>query len=165
MSRFFNTVERWANLLGTWLIMFLMILVCSDVIYRTISSKSIIGAIELSQMLMAGIAILTLAYTQKERGHVRMELLMSKLKGRTRQIVEFTAILICLAFSILILIMTSILAKDSIAIMEIVEGISGLPLWPWKTIIPIGFSLLCIRLAIQLIKHFHLILHPEQRSN
>jgi len=138
-----------------------MVLVCADVIYRTVFSASIIGAIELSQMVMAGICILTLSYTQNERGHVRMELVMSKLKGRTRQIVEFIAILMCLIFSILLLIMTAILAKNSIAIMEIVEGISGLPLWPWKTLIPIGFFLLCIRLFVQLIKHFQLILQPE----
>ncbi len=145
--------------------MFLMVLVCSDVIYRTISGKSIIGAIELSEMLMIGISILTLSYTQSKRGHVRMELVMSKLKGKTRQIIEFIAVLMCLAFSILVLIMTSLLAKDSIAIMEIVEGISGLPLWPWKTLIPIGILLLCIRLTVQLVRHFQLILHPEQRSD
>lgn len=166
MGRFINTIERWSNLLGTWLIIFLMVLVCADVIYRTLFSASIIGAIELSEMIMIGVCSLTLAFTQNERGHVRMELFIGKLKGRTRQVFEFTAVLLCFLFVILVFIMTVISAKDSIAIMEIVEGISELPLWPWKTLIPIGFFLLCIRLMIQLIKHLKLILiQPEKRRD
>ena len=91
---------------------------------------------------------------------------MGRLKGRTRQIFEFFSILICFFFAILVFIMTFIFAKDSIAIMEIVEGISELPLWPWKIVIPIGFFLLCIRLMIQLIQHFLLIFtQPEKRSD
>lgn len=165
MSKFFTTIERWSNLLGTWLIIFLMVLVCADVIYRTLFNASIIGAIELSEMLMVGICSLTLAFTQNERGHVRMELLMARLKGRTRQLFEFTAILLCFIFAILVFIMTVISAKDSIAIMEIVEGISELPLWPWKILIPIGFFLLCIRLMIQLIRHFQLILTQQEKGS
>jgi len=165
MSRFINEIERWSSLLGTWLIIFLMVLVCADVTYRTIFNASIIGAIELSEMLMIGICSLTLAFTQKERGHVRMDLLMGRLKGRTRQVFELTAVLLCFIFAILVFIMALIFAKDSIAIMEIVEGISEFPLWPWKTLIPIGFFLLCIRLMIQLIQHFQQIIGSTSKKD
>jgi len=152
-----NTIERWANIVGTWLIMVLMVIVCADVIHRGLLGSSIIGAIELSVMLMVGITALTLAFTQHENGHVRMELVIGKLEGRTRQWVEIFAITMCLAFSILIFIMTVKLAIDSVAVMEIIEGISGLPLWPWKILIPVGFLLLIIRLTIQLVQHIKLL--------
>lgn len=158
-----TTIEMWANLVGTWLVFLLMVLVCSDVAFRALSGSSITGAIELGELLMVGITILTVAYTQNERGHVRMDLVVDRWKGKPRQWVEACIVFMCLGFSIVALIMTSKLAGDSIAKWEIVEGVSQLPKWPWKTLIPVGFLLLCVRLITQLIEHVRMAL--AQSSN
>ena len=116
-------------------------------------------------MVMVGITALTLAYTQKERGHVRMGLVIDKLRGKAGYLLESGTILVCLAFSILFLVMTAQSAQESVAIQEIVEGVSGLPIWPWKIIIPIGFLFLSLRLSIQFITYFRLFLGQQRQSD
>jgi TRAP-type mannitol/chloroaromatic compound transport system permease small subunit len=155
--RIIDGVEKWANIIGVALVMALMLVVCADVAYRNIVGKSILGAVELSAMFMAGIVALTLAYTQKAGEHVRLELFVEKLHGRSRHLLEGLIVTVCLVFSVLFFVMTLQSAINSIAIREIVEGASELPLWPWKTIVPVGFFLLCIRLTIQLIQTFRLL--------
>lgn len=61
-GRWINRVEEWSNLVGTWLIVFLMLLICSDVVYRTVIGASIVGAIELTELVMVGICFLPTAY-------------------------------------------------------------------------------------------------------
>jgi C4-dicarboxylate transporter, DctQ subunit len=156
-----DTVERWANLLGVWLIMALMVMVCSDVIYRNVAGKSILGGVELAVMFMAAIVSLTIANTQKVGEHVRLELFIDKIHGRARQILECCITLVCLVFSVIFLIQTTKNAIGSINVMEIIEGASGLPLWPWKSIVPIGFLLLCIRLTLQEIQYLKLLTKSE----
>jgi TRAP-type mannitol/chloroaromatic compound transport system permease small subunit len=148
----FDKVEGWANLTGVWLIMALMVLVCADVVYRNVANRSILGAVELAVMFMAGIVALTLANTQKAGEHVRLELFIDKIHGRPRLILENLIIFFCLIFSVLFLVQTTKNAIGSIAIQEVIEGASGLPLWPWKSIVPIGFFLLCLRLIIQQVR-------------
>jgi TRAP-type mannitol/chloroaromatic compound transport system permease small subunit len=157
-----DAVERWANLLGVWLIMALMVMVCADVLYRNVAGKSILGAVELAAMFMAAIVALTLAYTQKAGEHVRLELFIDKLHGRKRYILENIIIFVCLVFSVLFLVQTTKNAINSIAIQEIIEGASGLPLWPWKSIVPVGFFLLCLRLILQQIQYLRITSNSKE---
>ena len=97
-GRLADETELWANIIGSWLSIFLMLLVSSEVLYRFIIGKSILGAIELSELVMVGICSLTLAYTQKSLGHVRVDFLLIKLSGRILYLIESGALFLSFLF-------------------------------------------------------------------
>lgn len=158
LGRFVDRVERWLYLSGVWLIIFLMLLVVADVAYRTFQQKSIPGEYELAELVMVGIILFTLAYTQNQRGHVRMEIVVIRLRGKTSHFVETAALLIVLAICSLIVYQSALEAKAAIDIRLFTMGVVQWPVWPVKIAVPVGFFLVCLRVGIQIIQQVRSLL-------
>lgn len=157
-SRFIDIIERFSNLIGGWLIVFLMALVAADVAYRYIVNKSIAGAYSLSEIVMVGICFLSMAYTQKEKGHVAVDFVVHRLKGSASQFLEFISSLLSLIISILLFYRSAAEAHLAVKIRLVTSGIIEWPAWPLKIVVAFGFLLLSIRIAIQLNQQIQLII-------
>mgnify|MGYP003681907178 CR=1 FL=1 len=129
-----------------------MLLIGSDVAYRTLTGKSILGAYNLAEIIMVGICVLSLAYTQRQGGHVRMEIVVNKLRGKALQFIEIIASFLCFTICALIFYRSVVDAGVAIDINLITSGIIAWPAWPLKIVFAFGFFLLCIRIGIQLIQ-------------
>lgn len=170
LKKFFSTlekivgsVEKLSNLCGSWLIIFLMGLIVSDVSYRTIARRSILGAYTLAEIIMVGICFFSMAYTQNQRGHVRMDFLVNRLKKKSSDFAELMASVLSLVICVLIFYQSVVEAKVAIDIRLVTSGIMEWPAWPLKIIVAFGFLLLSIRIAIQLTQQIHLIV-PEKKD-
>jgi len=116
------------------------------------------------------IAFMGVAYTQRNGGHIRMDILVSFLKGRSLWAVEFITVLFMLLVMILIIwgswahfarsfdFNAPMWSRDSS--MDI-----ALPLWPAKILAPVAFSLLAIRLMLQLISFGKAFVNNEIRPS
>ena len=108
------------------------------------------------------------AYTQRNGGHIRMDILVSFLRGRSLWAVEFITVLFMLLVMILIIwgswahfgrsfdFNAPMWSRDSS--MDI-----ALPLWPAKLLAPVAFSLLAIRLVLQLLAFARAFINNESR--
>ena len=107
------------------------------------------------EQVMPLIAFMGIAYTQRNGGHIRMDMLVAQLNGRALWLFEWLTSL-CVLVLILLLIWGSWAhfsrsfdfsvpwwSRDSS--MDI-----ALPLWPAKLVVPLAFSVLALRLMIQL---------------
>lgn len=151
-NKCFNYLERLSNLAGTWLIVCLMFLVTSNVFSRYFTGKELLGAYELSTLLLVGIIFFSISYTQNVKKHVTVEVLISRLKNNTLAAFEIFALLISL-FVVSLLFYRSLLETiTAVNINMISAGIIRWPVWPFKIIVSFGFLLFCIRLVIQLVQ-------------
>ena len=148
-------LERKFALLSGLAVFALMILAVVSVGGRNAMNQPISGYVDWIEQAMPLIAFMGIAYTQREGGHIRMDLLVGNLRGRAMWAAEFVT---TLAILILMLLLvwgsfahfqrsfdwgSPLFSRDSS--MDI-----GLPLWPAKLLAPIAFSVLCLRLALQL---------------
>ena len=150
--RLIDKVEWWANIIGTSCVIFIMSMVCADVVFRLLFNKSIFGVIELSELLLVCVAMFTFSYTQKQGGHIRMSLIVSRFRGRLLRLSETTALSIFLFFGLLATYAGIMRAIDAVIIRETMWGLTEFPIWPSKLLIPVGYSLLCVRLGIQVVQ-------------
>ena len=101
-----RVVRRAGNIftgIGGVMFMALMFLGAGDVIGRYLFNKPIMGTMEASEILMAGIVLLSWAYTQRTGGHVRVELFISRYSPRTKAIANFATMFLSLVlFSVII---------------------------------------------------------------
>ena len=81
-DRALGIVENGLNLVAGALIFVLMLLGVAQIVMRTVFSAPIFGYIDIVEVAMVGFAVVSIAYVQRVGGHVRMELLISRLKGR-----------------------------------------------------------------------------------
>ncbi len=136
----------------------LMILAVISVTGRHSINQPLPGYVDWIEQAMPLIAFMGVAYTQRDGGHIRMDILVSFLKGRSLWIVEFITAFLMLAVMLLIIwgswahfgrsfdFNAPLWSRDSS--MDI-----ALPLWPAKLLAPVAFSVLALRLALQLVAY------------
>ena len=110
---------------------------------------------------MVGFAVLAVSFVQRVGGHVRMELLVGRLKGRTLWVAEAVGTTLAL-FIVAVLIPYSYRHferafdfGDSTIDIEIVT-------WPAKLVVPVALTILLGRLALQFAGYVRLVIHPDR---
>ena len=132
----------------------LMMLAVVSVSGRNFFNQPLPGYVDWIQQAMPLIAFMGVAFTQRDGGHIRMDMIVGKLRGRALYVVELITTLAILALMILLVWGTwahfarsfdfaaPLWSRDSS--MDI-----AIPLWPAKLLAPVAFGVLCLRLMLQ----------------
>ena len=159
-DRLLGSVENGLNFAAGALIFALMLLGVVQIVLRTVFSAPIFGYIDIVEVSMVGFAVLSIAFVQRVGGHVRMELLISRLTGRWLWLVEAAGAALA-AFIVAVLIPYSYRHferafdfGDSTIDIEIAT-------WPAKLVVPVALAVLLVRLLVQLAGFARLVARPE----
>jgi TRAP-type C4-dicarboxylate transport system permease small subunit len=137
----------YACIIGMCLLVPLMLLTTGDVIGRKFFAKTIPGAFELSEYILAVFILLGAAYTQQVKGHVGVDFITSKLSPRARTVCQIITTFLSL-FIIAILIWHGWLE----GIRErTVSDMLRIPQYPFRLLVAIGGFLLWLELLIDLV--------------
>ena len=134
----------------------LMILAVISVTGRNFFNEPLRGYVDWIEAAMPLIAIFGISYVQRQGGHIRMDILVGRLRGRPLWLMEFLT-----TFAIFVLMV--LLVWGSWAHFDRSFDFSkpnwsrdssidiGLPIWPAKLVVPVAFSVMALRLALQLV--------------
>ena len=154
-------VENLTNLLAAFAIFALMCLGVAQIVLRTVFNTPLTGYIDLVELSMASMAFLGAAYCQRLGAHIRMELLIGRLKGRALWLAESFGLLVAM-FIIGVLVwfgwdhfVRSYTLGDTTIDAEY-------PVWPSKLLVPIAFAIWWLRLAVQLVGSLRLVIDPTR---
>ncbi|MFC1980941.1 TRAP transporter small permease subunit [Chloroflexota bacterium] len=145
-----NRVETGSNLVAAGLILVLVFLVVSEVVLRFLFNKPLVGALESSELIMVAIVFLSIAYTQAHRAHIVVEVVTSRLQGKTRHILEAFVLVLCLATYTIIFWESGKSAVVAWQVGDVSMGLIAFPTWPSKMLVPVGTFILCLRFAVQI---------------
>ncbi|MCJ8307717.1 MAG: TRAP transporter small permease [Rhizobiaceae bacterium] len=155
LDRSFLKIERIFALMSGFAVFSLMLLAVVSVGGRNALNQPLPGYVDWIEQAMPLIAFMGVAYVMREGGHIRMDIVVGQLKGRTLYAVEFFTTLAVLLLMVLLVWGTwshfersfdfaaPMWSRDSS--MDI-----ALPIWPAKLLAPIAFASLCLRLCLQL---------------
>ena len=160
IDRALGRLENAFNLFAGGLVFALMLLGVAQILLRVAFRAPIVGYRDIVEVSMVGFAVLSIAFVQRVGGHVRMELVLSRLRGRTLWLVEAGGALAA-AFIVAVLIPYSYMHfarafsfGDSTIDIE-------LPTWPAKLVVPVALALLLLRLLVQCAGYMRLARHPH----
>ncbi|MDE0093176.1 MAG: TRAP transporter small permease [Gammaproteobacteria bacterium] len=158
LDAFLSKIENASNILAGVLIFGLMCLGVVGIVLQAFK-LSTFGFHDVVEFSMVGFAVLSISYVQRVGAHVRMELILSKLRGRLLWFVEGMSALLAGAI-VLILIPSSYQHfqrafeyGDSTMNIELVT-------WPAKLVVPVALSILLLRIGIQFIGYLRMFLNP-----
>ena len=147
-------VERVLALMSGLAVFSLMFLAVRSVVGRKFFEAPLPGYVDWIEVLLPLMAVMGIAYVQREGGHIRMDILIGRLQGRALWAAELLSVVLILIF-VLFLIWGSwahfersfdfarpLWSRDST--IDI-----GLPVWPSKLIVPVAFTVLALRLCLQ----------------
>lgn len=149
IDRIFHKLESWLTLMGGIVIFLLVFLATANVLGRWLFSLPISGYIDWVEQSMAFFAFLGIAFTQREGGHIRMDMLVSHIHGRSLWVTELIS-------SVLMLLVTLVLIYGSylhfLRAFQIGDSSLdiNLPTWPAKLVVPVALSVLALRLLLQI---------------
>ena len=147
-------LERALALLSGLAVFSLMILAVVSVGGRNFFNSPLPGYVDWIEQAMPLIAFMGVSYTQRQGGHIRMDILVGQLRGRALWAAELVTTGLVLLLMLFLVwgswqhfarsfdFAAPMWSRDSS--MDI-----GLPLWPAKLLVPIAFSVLCLRLGLQ----------------
>jgi TRAP-type C4-dicarboxylate transport system permease small subunit len=150
LDRLLSTTERTLNLVAAGAILVIMVLVTTQIVARKLG-HALPGIYESAELLMVAIVFLGLAYIQSQHGHVRMELLVTRMPPRLRGVVETFTLFLSLVLFVIITYKSGQNAYQSWQMKDVTMGLIDWPVWPSKTLVPIGSGLLCLRFMVQLL--------------
>ena len=148
-------LETFFALISGVAVFMLMVLAVWSVGGRKFFGSPLAGYVDWIEFAMPLIAIMGIAYTQRNGGHVRMDILIGQLKGRALWAAETLSVVLILLLMIALIwgswahfqrsfdFGAPLWSRDSS--IDI-----GLPIWPAKLIVPVAFTVLALRLVLQI---------------
>ena len=155
MDRALARLEGVFALLAGMTVFLMMLLAVVSVTGRNFFNMPLPGYVDWIQFAMPFLAFLGISWTQRQGGHIRMDILIGKLRGRPGWAAEFVTTLATLILVVLLVWGTwthfqrsfdwdaPLWSRDSS--IDI-----GLPLWPVKLLVPLSLGITALRLMLQL---------------
>lgn len=156
LDRHLYTVEQKVAIFSGVATLMLMVLAVVSVTGRIAFNQPLPGYVDWISQALPFIAFLGLSYTQRDGGHIRMDIVVGQLQGRPLWAAECVTSIVTL-FIVVVLIFGSwshfgrsfdwaapMWSRDSTIDLN-------LPIWPTKILVPAMFSILALRSVIQII--------------
>ncbi|MEL6119644.1 MAG: TRAP transporter small permease [Pseudomonadota bacterium] len=155
LDRKLLVLERLFALLSGLAVFSLMVLAVVSVSGRNFMNAPLPGYVDWIEQAMPLIAFMGVAFVMREGGHIRMDILVGQLRGRALYLAELittTGVLVLMIFMVWgtwshfersFDFAAPLWSRDSS--MDI-----SLPIWPAKLLAPLAFSILCLRLCLQI---------------
>ena len=165
LSRCDQWLHQWEarlNLTAGIIVLLIVVFSVINIIGRGFFNKPFNAYFDLMGQSVPMIAFLGISYCQRVGGHIRMDLLLIRLKGRTLWLFEFISSL----FSVFIIASLTYGAylhtSRSFILGDSTEDIN-LTLWPFKAVIAVMFAVLILRLIIQSWAYLRIIIVNDNR--
>jgi len=148
-------LERFMAFLSGLAVFGLMIIAVISVGGRNLFNAPLPGYVDWIEQMMPLIAFMGIAYVQRDGGHIRMDILIGQLRGRALWLAETISVVLIL-FLMLALVWGTwehfLRAFDFNAPWWSRDSSIdiGIPIWPAKLLAPVAFSVLCLRLVLQI---------------
>jgi TRAP-type C4-dicarboxylate transport system permease small subunit len=142
------------------LLFFMMALGTCDVMGRYLFNRPILGTFEIFEILLPGIVLLGLGYTQGNNAHVRVEILISRLSFRKQTILNLVTNGLALFISTLILWRGWVLSTGYWRMGRTIPTIE-VPMFLPQLLVPLGALMLILVLIVQMVQY---IIQLRQRS-
>jgi len=135
----------------SWLILAAVIVSAVNAIIRKLFDTSSNSWLELQWVLFGAVFLLVASWTLLDNEHIRIDIVNSMFSQRTRNIIDVIGHAFFLLPLTIVMIITGVpFFQRSYEINEQSGNAGGLPQWPAKSLIMIGFALLLVQAISEL---------------
>jgi TRAP-type C4-dicarboxylate transport system permease small subunit len=152
-------IENFFALVAGLVTLSLMVLAVISVSGRLLFNQPLPGYVDWITMALPFIAFLGVSYTQRDGGHIRMDIVVGQFKGRMLWLVEAITATVTLIILLFLIwgawshfgrsfdFAAPMWSRDSTIDLN-------LPIWPTKILVPFMFAILALRMVVQIIGYF-----------
>ncbi len=171
-TRTVDAVNTWIGKRVAWLLLLAVLVSAANATVRKVFDTSSNSWLELQWVLFSAVFLLCSPWTLLANEHIRIDILNNLLPQRVRNIIEVIGHAFFLLPLTVVMVITGIpFFYQSYRINEQSWNSGGLPQWPAKSLIMIGFGLLLIQALSELVKRIAVMRdlipdpHASQKSS
>ena len=158
-----DTISEWCGRIFSWFIVAIILLSVFEVFTRRILGKPTIWTHEILSYLFCASIMLTMAYTLRHKQHVSVDLIYARLTPKTKAILNIITFVIFLGFFSIVFLWEGIrFAATSWGMLERTPSAFNFYVFPAKTLLPIGASLLLVQGISDFIKNIVFVAKGEK---
>lgn len=150
MRAVIQATTKWLCYGGMILLIPMMLLTSGEVLGRALFDKPIPGTMEISSYLLALFVLTGLAYTQQIKGHVRVEMITSRLPEKVRTVLDIITTLLCLFIVVVLIWQGWVLGMEERAVSDMLR----IPQKPFKLFVSVAAVMLFLEFALDLVDNF-----------
>jgi TRAP-type mannitol/chloroaromatic compound transport system permease small subunit len=151
-----RAIDRLTEHLGravAWAVVTAILVSATNAIVRKVFGVSSNAWLELQWYLFGAVFMLCAAWTLKDNEHIRIDIVSNRLSQRTRNRIDvFGHLFFLLPFLLVMIYVSTPFFLRSYASGEVSTNAGGLVIWPAKGLILLGFVVLLLQWASELIK-------------
>ena len=156
MDKIVEIIEKITDIVGGllqgWIVFLLMVMVMLEVLARYVLQSPLSLADEFGGYMLVAITFMGLGYTWKEKGHVRVELVVNLLPRKLRHAMRFFTLMLATLFCFPLIVGSFQMLQDTL----LFESRSGswlrTPLVYPQSVILIGSILLLLQFVAEILK-------------
>jgi TRAP-type mannitol/chloroaromatic compound transport system permease small subunit len=153
MSRGIDAFTRWVGKRLAWLILVAVVVSALNAIVRKTFDTSSNSWLELQWLLFSVVFLMCSSWTLLDNEHIRIDIVNNMLPKKLRDSIDVVGHAFFLMPLCIVMIITGVpFFKRSFEINEQSGNAGGLPQWPAKSLIMIGFTMLLVQGISELIK-------------
>jgi TRAP-type mannitol/chloroaromatic compound transport system permease small subunit len=153
MSRGIDAFTKWTGKRLAWLILIAVVVSALNAIIRKTFNTSSNSWLELQWVLFSVVFLLCSSWTLLDNEHIRIDIINNMLPKPARNIIELVGhVVFLMPLTIVMIITGGPFFMRSFEINEQSGNAGGLPQWPAKSLIIIGFTFLLFQGISELIK-------------
>lgn len=153
VSRAIDALGLWIGHAMRWLILAAVLISAGNAIVRKALNIGSNAFLEVQWYLFAAVFMLGAGYVFLRNGHVRIDFISSRLSPRTNAVIDIVGILaVVLPLTLMLVHLSWPLFVQAWHSGEMSQNAGGLVRWPVLLMMPLGFALLLLQAASELIK-------------
>jgi TRAP-type mannitol/chloroaromatic compound transport system permease small subunit len=153
IARFIDRITAFIGKYVAWLVLLAVLISAGNAILRKAFSISSNAWLEMQWYLFGAVFMLAAAYTLQTNDHIRIDVIYGMYSKRVQNWVDLLGhVLFLMPFTILMVWLLSPYVWRSFLCGEVSQNAGGLPLWPAKLLLLIGFFLLMMQGISEIIK-------------
>ncbi|WGD49312.1 TRAP transporter small permease subunit [Bradyrhizobium sp. CB1650] len=153
LSRGIDAFTRWTGKRLAWLILVAVIISAINAVVRKTFDTSSNSWLELQWVLFSIVFLLCSPWTLLDNEHIRIDIINNLLPKTARNVIDIIGHAFFLLPLTIVMIITGVpFFERSFQINEQSGNAGGLPQWPAKSLIMIGFAFLLVQAISELIK-------------
>jgi TRAP-type mannitol/chloroaromatic compound transport system permease small subunit len=155
LSKWIDAISERVGRAVSWLILAAVLISATNAVVRKAFNTSSNAFLEIQWYLFAAVFLLAAGYTLLRQEHVRIDVILGRFSKRTQITVEAVCIVLFLfPFGIAVIDLVWPLVVRAYVSGEMSSNAGGLIRWPVFALVPVGFGLLLLQGASELIKRF-----------
>lgn len=154
------SLSRVMNIFASGILAAMMLLTVSDVFLRYFFRRPILGTTEITESMMACLAFFALAWCAVQKGHLKVDLVMSRFSPKVQAVFDsmtsFAGLII-----VALMAWRSFLEGVAMQQMNIISSLLKIPAFPFYYVVGLGSTVLCVVMATQVVQNIEKVVKNE----